>query len=165
MNPITRESKRDLEGNIILSKLNEQELIDISHETSWYIPATERRGNRCWKLISQYAGMEQKTIQDNSLLNFRSFSNGSCTGLDRFYRRAISVGQKESEIMKQILLLITMVVIACFCQAQAANSLINKGNEAYRLQQYDKAAEAYREALQADPNNTTAAFNLGNALF
>ena len=25
------------------------------------------------KLVSQYAGMEQKTIRDNSLLNFRSF--------------------------------------------------------------------------------------------
>lgn len=73
MNPITRESKRDLEGNIILSKLNEQELIDISHETTGIYQQLNDVETVVGKLTSQYAGMEQKTIQDNSLLNFRSF--------------------------------------------------------------------------------------------
>ncbi|MBX3254945.1 MAG: tetratricopeptide repeat protein [Chitinophagaceae bacterium] len=66
--------------------------------------------------------------------------------------------------MKGILLFIAATITVYMCHAQV-NSFINKGNEAYRLQQYDKAADAYREALRADPNNTTAAFNLGNALF
>lgn len=63
-----------------------------------------------------------------------------------------------------VLLLITMAATG-LCQAQEVNSLINKGNEAYKLQQYEKAADAYKEALAADPDNATAAFNLGNALF
>lgn len=66
--------------------------------------------------------------------------------------------------MKNVVLLI-MLLYAGLCQAQEVNSLINKGNEAYKQQQYEKAAEAYKEALEADPNNATAAFNLGNALF
>lgn len=49
--------------------------------------------------------------------------------------------------------------------SQDINRLIGKGNEAYRLQQYDKAVAAYKEALKADPGNTIALFNLGNALF
>ena len=66
--------------------------------------------------------------------------------------------------MKNILLLILLMTTG-LCRAQQVNSLIYKGNEAYKQQQYEKAAEAYREALQADPDNVTAAFNLGNALF
>ena len=66
--------------------------------------------------------------------------------------------------MRTIVLFIAATITAYVCDAQV-NSFINKGNEAYRLQQYDKAADAYRKALRADPNNATAAFNLGNALF
>lgn len=49
--------------------------------------------------------------------------------------------------------------------AQKANRLIEKGNEAYRLEQYHKAEEFYKEALKLEPNNHAAAFNLGNALY
>lgn len=73
LNPITHESKRDLQGNIILSKLNEQGLIDISHETEGVYQQLNDVDAVVDKLVSQYAGMEQKTIRDNSLLNFRSF--------------------------------------------------------------------------------------------
>lgn len=73
LNPITHESKRDLQGNIILSKLNEQGLIDISHETEGIYQQLNDIDAVVDKLVSQYAAMEQKTIRDNSLLNFRSF--------------------------------------------------------------------------------------------
>lgn len=49
--------------------------------------------------------------------------------------------------------------------SQNINGLIGKGNEAYRLQQYEKAVTAYTEALKADPGNSVASFNMGNALF
>lgn len=49
--------------------------------------------------------------------------------------------------------------------SQNTDQLIAKGNEAYRLQQYDKAATSYRMALKSDPHNGIAAFNLGNALY
>lgn len=49
--------------------------------------------------------------------------------------------------------------------SQDVNPLIGKGNEAYRLKQYEKAQAAYREALKIDPDNAIALFNLGNALF
>ncbi|MBX3254944.1 MAG: VWA domain-containing protein [Chitinophagaceae bacterium] len=73
LNAITHESKRDLQGNIILSKLNEQELMDISHETNGIYQQLNDVDAAVDKLIAQYAGMEQKTIQDTSLLSFRSF--------------------------------------------------------------------------------------------
>ncbi len=49
--------------------------------------------------------------------------------------------------------------------AQTENKFIAEGNEAYKLQQFSKAATSYRQALQENPGNTTAIFNLGNALY
>ncbi len=49
--------------------------------------------------------------------------------------------------------------------SQDINRLIGKGNEAYRLQQYEEAIMAYKEALETDPNNVIASYNMGNALF
>lgn len=49
--------------------------------------------------------------------------------------------------------------------AQTENKFIAEGNEAYKLQQFSKAAESYRQALRENPGNTTAIFNLGNALY
>lgn len=67
--------------------------------------------------------------------------------------------------MKPGILTILLITSMQFASAQEADRLINKGNEAYRAQQYEKAAQAYKEALEKNPNNTTAAFNMGNALF
>lgn len=63
-------------------------------------------------------------------------------------------------VIVYILMLVTPRVFA-----QSVNHFIGKGNEAYRSGQFDKAIEAYKKALEHEPDNGTAAFNLGNALF
>jgi Ca-activated chloride channel family protein len=73
LNPITAESKRDLHGNIIISRLNEQELIDIAHEAGGTYQQLNDIETVVDKITEPFAGMEQKTIQDNRLLNYRSF--------------------------------------------------------------------------------------------
>ena len=66
--------------------------------------------------------------------------------------------------MKLILLYIILLFsIPAF--SQDITRLIGKGNEAYRLQQYEEAITAYKEALKTDPNNVIASYNMGNALF
>ena len=50
-------------------------------------------------------------------------------------------------------------------QAQKPEPEIYKGNELYRKQQFDKAAQAYQEALSHNPKNGIANFNTGNAAF
>ena len=40
-----------------------------------------------------------------------------------------------------------------------------KGNELYKKQQYDKAAEEYKKATDVNGKNPVAYYNLGNALY
>ena len=49
--------------------------------------------------------------------------------------------------------------------AQTVEDDLNKGNEYYRVGQFDLAERHYRAALELDPTNTTARYNLGNALY
>ncbi len=49
--------------------------------------------------------------------------------------------------------------------AQKGENYLSKGNEYYRQSQFDLAERQYKEALQKDPNNFTAQYNLANALY
>lgn len=63
--------------------------------------------------------------------------------------------------MKKIIgLLFCMPVFVM--QAQDAEKSIRDGNLFYRQQQYEKAEAAYQKALQEDPANLKAKFNLAN---
>ena len=44
-------------------------------------------------------------------------------------------------------------------------ALINKGNTLFVKQDYEKAAEFYKEALRNDSSCTEALYNLGNSFF
>ena len=48
--------------------------------------------------------------------------------------------------------------------AQQSNKVMQQGNEAYKKGDYNAAIKDYSKALETDTKNTTAWFNMGNAL-
>ncbi|HEX5025227.1 MAG TPA: VWA domain-containing protein [Agriterribacter sp.] len=73
LNSITGEAKRDLQGNMVISKLNEQELIDVAHEANGVYQQLNDIETVVEKVVDQFAGMELKTINDNRTRQYRSF--------------------------------------------------------------------------------------------
>lgn len=65
--------------------------------------------------------------------------------------------------MKKVLFL-QILFFSLMAQAQDAISYISKGNQYYKQTQFDLAEAEYRKALQTDPANATAQYNLANAL-
>jgi len=57
------------------------------------------------------------------------------------------------------------LVISQFVFAQKPEPEIYKGNEFYRKQQFDKAAQAYQQAISKNPKSGIANYNSGNASF
>ncbi len=61
-------------------------------------------------------------------------------------------------------------LVICYCMGiahvygQEGNSYVTKGNDAYRKNDYKAAAAEYQKALDKDPANNVAKFNLGNSL-
>jgi tetratricopeptide (TPR) repeat protein len=49
--------------------------------------------------------------------------------------------------------------------AQDEKTIIKKGNEAYKKNEFEKAAAEYQKVITKKPANATAQYNLGNALY
>jgi Ca-activated chloride channel homolog len=56
-------------------------------------------------------------------------------------------------------------IITIMATAQTENTAIRAGNKLYRKGQFDKAEPEYQKALQANPNNPVARYNMGNVQF
>ena len=67
--------------------------------------------------------------------------------------------------MGKINITLSLVVISLHGLGQKEQSLLYKGNELYKLQQYSLAAEQYQKAADINAKNSTTLFNLGNALY
>lgn len=64
--------------------------------------------------------------------------------------------------MKRIVILFLLISLQAL--AQRANTYVSKGNEYYLRLEFNLAADQYRKALETDPRNAEARYNLANAL-
>ena len=68
--------------------------------------------------------------------------------------------------MKKTMIIFTFFISGVLsAQSPEAEKNIRAGNEFYKQQQFDKAATSYGKAIEVDPNNGPAKFNLGNTLY
>ena len=65
---------------------------------------------------------------------------------------------------KQALTLLLFVISCATSYAQSDRDYIRKGNSTYRKGSYDKAEIAYRKALDKNPHNPQALYNMGCAI-
>ena len=59
---------------------------------------------------------------------------------------------------------VALLLVAITASAQTDRQYIRQGNKQFRVGQYDKAEVLYRKAVEKNPKNPQAAYNLGNAL-
>jgi Ca-activated chloride channel family protein len=69
----TNDYKRDAMGNIVISKLNEDELKQIAEKTSGVYVHFESSDQTVNDLMKQLSQVEKKTFIDVSLLNYKTY--------------------------------------------------------------------------------------------
>jgi tetratricopeptide (TPR) repeat protein len=75
-------------------------------------------------------------------------------------------GKKDEMVfMGKIAIIICILGFAIAGHAQKDQQLVMEGNELYKKQQYEKAAEQYLKATDINAKNPKALYNLGNALY
>lgn len=67
--------------------------------------------------------------------------------------------------MGKIMITILLLLQSIIAISQDDKPFVMKGNELYKRQQYDKAAEEYQKAAAINNKNPRALYNLGNALY
>lgn len=79
--PVTREPKKDETGNIIISKLNEEELKDIAAATNGLYIRLQNNEVAVKDLNRQFSQIERKAYGDVSLMNFSSWYGWLVAGM------------------------------------------------------------------------------------
>jgi Ca-activated chloride channel family protein len=167
----TNEYKKDESGNTVISKLNEEELKSIA-----------QNGNGLYQLFSS-ADEVADNLHKKLMTIGQTTLTGSSFGVYKNYfwyfllaafiillienilpeRKTKMIGLKKGLPLIFLILFVTLSLSKGF--SQSIKKEIIKGNDAYKKKQYNEAVGAYQKALKQSPENTTAFYNLGNALY
>lgn len=78
-------------------------------------------------------------------------------------KRLNCLTQKTNKMKSVLITVCCLLPFAGFTQSQ--NKTIQEGNEKYKQQDYAGAQQSYTSALEQDPENEAATYNLGNAMY
>lgn len=172
IDPATNESKKDNEGNTVITKLNEAELKTIAEKGNGIYQLYNNTDDVVSQLDAQLSNMDRRTVTEDSLVNYESFYQYFLLlallflVIEMMISERINIAKRKNKMVKLAALL---VVLCCqFPQAVTAQddkTIIKKGNEAYKKNEFEKAAEQYQKVITKTPANATAQYNLGNALY
>ena len=173
---LTNQEKKDVNGNTVITRLNEEELRSIAEKGNGSYQLFTNADELVTKLDAQLSSMDQRTVTENSLVNYKYFFPYFLMLVlilmiaELFISERKSVGNMQlavgkSALKKAVVLTAAVCMLSLHSKAQNDKELINKGNEAYEKKEYDDAVKNYQQAAEKNPVNPTAKYNLGNALY
>jgi Ca-activated chloride channel family protein len=167
---VTNETKKDVEGHTVITKLNETELQTIAQKGNGIYQLYNNTDDVVAKLDTQLSNMDQRTVTEDSLVNYGNFFQYFLVLTFLLLVVEVFIGERiNSKKNKTIALAVALpfaflgAPLSSLAQTEKAN--IKKGNEAYKKNEFDKAAAEYQNVITKTPTNATAQFNLGNALY
>lgn len=170
MDETTNELKRDGEGNVVISKLNETVLRSIAAKGNGEYLLFNNTDAVVSAITSQLASMDQRNVTDDSLVNYESYFQYFLALA--FFLLAIELLVSERKRLKNKMklsftILLLLSGLTGMAQEQNINhmAITKKGNDAYKNKDFIKAADNYNESISKNPENPIARYNLGNALY
>jgi tetratricopeptide (TPR) repeat protein len=172
---LTNQEKQDANGNTVITRLNEEELIQIAQKGNGTYQLFTNTDDLVSKLDAELAGMDQRTVTEDSLVNYKNFFPYFLMlalillVIELFISERKRLGiiklnaAERSGLVSLFLIVFCLLPVASMAQNEKA--LIKKGNEAYEKMEYDNAITNYQQATGKNPANPIAQYNLGNALY
>jgi len=174
MDPATNELKKDQQGNLVITKLNEAELKNIAVTGNGLYQLLSSTDEVAANMDSQLKTLGKRSITENSTMTYRYFFQWLIAIALTLFVVEFFISEKKRIATTKTLktnkpsLTVTILLFLLFPAlsfSQNRDKLIKKGNDAYAEKKYDVAAENYLKATSKDPSNEKAFFNLGNALY
>jgi tetratricopeptide (TPR) repeat protein len=170
---LTNQPKVDVNGNTVITKLNEEELMKIAEEGKGAYQLFSNADDMVDKLDAQLASMDQRTIVEDSLINYKNYFPYFLLLALMLLLVEMFISERKrirlrTNVAKSSALFLVPFVIAIIpgsSSAQDEKKLIKQGNEAYEKKDYEQAVTNYKKASEKDPASGTATYNLGNALY
>ena len=165
----TNQVKTDNKGNTVISKLNEDELRAIAQNGNGKYMLFQNTDAVVDNITSELANMDQRNVTDDSLINYRSFFQYFLLAAFLFLiiEMFISENKRKNYLKLKPAFTLLLIFPGFFVSAQTQNEnlTIKQGNEAYKKGEFAKASDTYGQVVKVNPENATAQFNHGNALY
>ncbi|OGC75887.1 MAG: hypothetical protein A2145_07150 [candidate division Zixibacteria bacterium RBG_16_40_9] len=167
--------KKDEEGNLVLSRLDQSTLQKIAFNTGGkYYQATSGE-MELEKIFNEISGMEKKELQGNLIIQYEEryqfFLLFSVLLLiaeffisDRRKMRPRIQVTTESLTKVGVATLILLLALGKLSWGDSYSSLNNKGNQMYKKGDFQKALDYYHQAEIEKPESPEIRYNLGNSL-
>jgi Ca-activated chloride channel family protein len=174
MDAATNELKKDQQGNLVITKLNEAELKNIAFTGNGIYQSLSSADEVAAALDAQLKTLGKRSITENSSMVYQYFFQWLLAlamillVIELFFserKNIVKVKQAKTGKTTVATAILLLLLIPSLSFTQSKDNLIRKGNDAYAEKKYDVAAENYLKATAKDPANEKAFFNLGNALY
>lgn len=165
MDPETNTYKTDDKGNMVISKLNEEELSNIAAKGNGIYQHYTSTDEVAANIESKLSGIGETTISDKSFESLRQFFQYVLALAFLLLIIELFISEKKKMVKKVTVTGLSILILCSSSFAQSAKNEIAKGNEAYKSNEYDKAEDLYKQAQKLDEKNTIASYNIGNTLY
>jgi Ca-activated chloride channel family protein len=167
VDPATGELKKDEQGNVVMSKLNEAELQQLALMTNGQYIRLDNVDDALITMTQQLENAGKKSVTDAELIDYKSFFQWFLAAalVLLVVEYLLSERRRKVPAIVQSLFLFVLGCSALPASAQSTNAHIRSGNRYYKKGQIDNSVQQYQSAVQQAPNNPTANYNLGNAQF
>lgn len=164
--------KRDRAGSIVLTKLDESMLQQISTATGGSYRRATSGGNEIDEIFKELASLEKTEFGSKHVTGFESLYQYPLAVALLFLMIEFMLSERRGALLRRLkgLLPATQLILLTLCsfgiaEAQTVRSFVKEGNSDYESGKYTDAEVAYRKALQKDPTSPQGQFNLGNAFY
>jgi tetratricopeptide (TPR) repeat protein len=167
MDETTNELKKDAEGNTVITKLNEEELRSIADKGNGTYQLFTNTDAAVAGIYDQLATMDRRTVTDDSLVNWKSWFQYLLGAALLFLIIELFISEIKSVSVRKMKIAATIFfsLLSFSSLAQNEKEVLKKGNEEYKKADYSAAASTYGEVVKKNDANSTAQYNLGNALY
>ena len=167
MDETTNELKKDAEGNTVITKLNEEELKSIADKGNGTYQLFTNTDAAVAGIYDQLATMDRRAVTDDSLVNWKSWFQYLLGAALLFLIIELFISELKSASVKKMKIAATIFfsLLSFSSLAQSEKEVLKKGNEEYKKADYSTAAATYGQVVKKNDANSTAQYNLGNALY
>jgi len=164
--------KRDRNGNIVVTKLDESMLQQIASATGGTFRRATSGGDEIDDIFKEISSLQKTEFGSKQITGFESKYQYPLAMAILFLLLEVLLSERRGTVLRLLRRFLPAVTVICFAVvpsgqsiAQTHRDLVKKGNESFHKGQYGDAEADYKKALQVKPGSATANFNLGDAYY
>ena len=166
LDPATGQYKKDEKGETVITKLNEKELDEIAKDGKGIYQLYTNTETVASNIKHQLANIGEETgTSDGLYISFKQYFQYFLGAAFLLLLIEFFISERKRKKYKKAVTVIALLCISLPSFSQDSKDVIIKGNKAYNEKDYTAAENAYQEVLKNSDTNSTASYNLGNALY